>query len=309
MNGVFLGVLAVYLLHAIAMHRHAGPETGGETTLHRGVPAPLMPVALFFVYQALSTPVVADVLRSPAVLGGAGVLMLLVMLNQLRRVHLAESGDTALFRLFYVTGGALQTVLLVMAVYMAYEAGVLGRDLFHPQWIILGLVAGHLVFGVSLVFSHRSIGSLREIVAYTADPRPAVRFAGQSPRQFFVCLDISLLEELVYRVAAQGVLLAMTGNPAVAILGTAVVFSVVHRHFFYNHVVDSIEFLAFSILLGALYYGTGSLVLVVLVHTVRNIEIVYFDQLEGGAEAGAERPAEARQHHCDYHRGSVPHAP
>jgi len=42
-------------------------------------------------------------------------------------------------------------------------------------------------------------------------------------------------------------------------------------------VVDSVELLAFSLLLGFLYHATGSFMLVVMIHTVRNIEIVYFD--------------------------------
>jgi membrane protease YdiL (CAAX protease family) len=88
---------------------------------------------------------------------------------------------------------------------------------------------------------------------------------------------VSLIEELIYRVAAQGVLLAMTGSPWIAIGVTALLFSMVHRHFFYNHVVDSLEFLAFSLLLGVLYHVTGSFMLVVMIHMVRNIEIVYFD--------------------------------
>ena len=131
--------------------------------------------------------------------------------------------------------------------------------------------------GISLIFSHRSLDTLRDIAAYVADPRPLGRFVGQSPRQLFACLDVSLIEELIYRVAAQGVLLEITGSPWIAVGVTALLFSMVHRHFFYNHVVDSAEFFAFSLLLGALYYTTGSFMLVVMIHTIRNIEIVYFD--------------------------------
>ena len=93
------------------------------------------------------------------------------------------------------------------------------------------------------------------------------------------------MEEIIYRVAVQGALITLLGRPVAAIVIVAIVFSVVHRHFFYNHVVDSVEFLAFSLLLGGLYYWTGSLMLVVMIHTVRNFEIVYFDQ--------AERPLDA----------------
>ena len=308
MSGVYLGVLAAYLVHAVLMHRLAGPEAEGEETqLHRGMPAPLMPLALFFVCQALASPALAAVVLSPAVLGSAFLFIMLAILNQLRRKRLEASGSGAAARLFYVSGGALQTILLVMACYIAYQDGVLGRRVFDPEWVILGLVFGHLVFGISLLFSHRSLETTAEIARYVLDFRAPARFAARSPRQLFACLDISLIEELVYRVAAQGLLLAATGRPWIAILVTAVVFSAVHRHFFYNHIVDSIEFLAFSLLLGALYYVTGSLMLVVLIHAVRNLEIVYFDEASPGGEAGSGTPEAAMHHPIAYHKGLIAH--
>lgn len=299
MSTVFLFVLGVYLIHAVVMHRHEGPETEEETQLHRGMPAPLMPLTLFLVWQGLATPWIAAWLTAPGFLIGVGLLVLMMLLNQLRRRRGDVDGAEVSSPFFYVAGGALQSVLLVLALYIAFQAGALGRGLFDPKWVILGLIAGHLVFGISLGFSHRSFDSIRDIVAYVFDVRPLGRYLAQSPRQVFACLDISLIEELIYRVAAQGVILALTGSPWVAIGITAVVFSMVHRHFFYNHIVDSIEFLAFSLLLGALYYWTGSLMLVVLIHTVRNIEIVFFDH--------SGTPDEAMHHRFDYHRGLVPH--
>lgn len=277
MNLVFALLLAAYVLHSIAMHRQEGPETEPQDTqIHRGLPAPLMPMALFFAWQAFSTPWVMALLAMPAMWALAGGLVLFALMGQLKKKKLDAEGGLAA-RCFYISGGLLQTGLLGLALYLGYLDGVLSRSLFDPKWVILGLVAGHLIFGVSLIFSHRSLDTLRDIAGYVLDPRPLVRFLGQSPRQLFACLDVSLIEELIYRVAAQGVLIAMTGSPWIAIGVTALVFSVVHRHFFYNHVVDSVEFLAFSLLLGFLYHATGSFMLVVMIHTVRNIEIVYFD--------------------------------
>lgn len=277
MNLVFASLLAAYVLHSIAMHRREGPETEPQDTqIHRGLPAPLMPMALFFAWQAFSTPWVMALLAMPAMWTLAGGLVLFALMGQLKKKKMdAEEGLAA--RCFYISGGLLQTGLLGLALYLGYLDGVLSRSLFDLKWVILGLVAGHLTFGVSLIFSHRSLDTLRDIAEYVLDPRPLGRFLGQSPRQLFACLDVSLIEELIYRVAAQGVLIAMTGSPWIAIGVTALVFSVVHRHFFYNHVVDSVEFMAFSLLLGFLYHATGSFMLVVMIHTVRNIEIVYFD--------------------------------
>ncbi len=277
MNLTFALLLAVYVLHSIAMHRQEGPETEPQDTqIHRGLPAPLMPLALFFAWQAFSTPGAMALLTMPVVWALGGALLLFALMGQLKKKKVdAEDGLVA--RCFYISGGLLQTGLLGLALYLGFLDGVLSRSLFDPQWVILGLVAGHLIFGVSLIFSHRSLDTLRDIAGYVMDPRPLGRFLGQSPRQLFACLDVSLIEELIYRVAAQSVLIAMTGSPWIAIGVTALVFSVVHRHFFYNHVVDSVEFLAFSLLLGILYQATGSFMLVVMIHTVRNIEIVYFD--------------------------------
>jgi membrane protease YdiL (CAAX protease family) len=306
---LYLGILGTYMAHAMVMHRKTGPETAEETQLHRGMPAPLMPLFLFLACQALATPALEKWLLSPAVLACGGALLLAMILNQLRRKHRAETGDSAAARIFYVSGGLLQTVLLVMACYYAFRNGVLGRGLFEPQWVILGLAAGHLIFGVSLLFSHRSLDSVGEIVKYIADPRPLWAYAMRSPRQLFACLDVSFIEELVYRVTAQALLISLVGNAPVAILVTAVVFSVVHRHFFYNHIVDSIEFLAFSILLGALYYWTGSLMLVVLVHTVRNVEIVYFDQATHAPTEGEVRPGMAMHPFPGTRKGLLSYAP
>lgn len=286
MNLAFALLLAAYVLHAVALHRQEGPEDAGQDTqIHRGMPAPLMPLTLFFAWQAFSTSQVMAVLASPTVWAVTGVVLLIILLRQMKKKGIEEGG--MLSRFFYISGGLLQTGLLCLATYIGYLDGVLGRSLFDPGWVILGLIAGHLIFGVSLIFSHRSLDTLRDIGAYVVDPRAVARFVGSSPRQLFACLDVSLIEELIYRVAAQRALLALTGSVEVSIGVTAIVFSVVHRHFFYNHVVDSLEFLAFSLLLGVVYHVTGSFMLVVMIHTVRNIEIVYFDH--------ATRPDSAAQ--------------
>jgi len=288
---IFLGVLFAYLLHAVAMHRHTGPAEEAETQLHRGLPAPLMPMALFFACQGLGSPAISAIMLSPVTLGLGGALLLLVMLSQLRRKRQEAPAEGNVERLFYFSGGILQSVLLLMACYYAYQHGALGRGLLDMRWGILGLVAGHLVFGVSLVFSHRSLDSFRDIALYVLDPRSVCGFAARSPRQCFACLDVSLIEELVYRVTAQGMLLSMTGRPGVAIVAAAVTFSLVHRHFFYNHIVDSLEFFVFSVFLGAVFYWTGSLLLVMLIHAVRNLEIIYFDETAKLPEAGLPETA------------------
>jgi membrane protease YdiL (CAAX protease family) len=286
-NVLLLATLGSYMAYATFVHWREGPEADEtDSHLHRGMPLPVMPVLLFFVCQVLGTPSLVAWLLAPRTLLIGACFFLWLLLRQVQKK--AQDGEEMglAARFFYVLGGMLQTALLGLSCYVAYENGVLGRSLFTPGWVILGAVAGHGVFGVSLCFSHRSLDSLKSIVCYLADIRPLARFAAKAPQQLFACVDVSLMEELIYRVAVQGAIIALLGNPVLAIGIVAVVFSVVHRHFFYNHVVDSIEFLVFSVLLGALYYWTGSLMLVVMIHTVRNFEIVYFDHAESPLPTG-----------------------
>ena len=55
--------------------------------------------------------------------------------------------------------------------------------------------------------------------------------------------------------------------------------------------MQSAEFVGFAVLLGALYYLTQSLSLVVVVHTLRNLEIVYLEYLIKVDELGDEAVA------------------
>lgn len=295
MNLLLLATLGGYMVHALFAHWRQGPASDeGDSHLHRGMPFPVMPVMLFLVCQVLGTPTLRDFLHSPYVLAAGAVVFLGLLARQVRQksrdaVDVEGAGGVS-----YVAGGMLQTLLLLLSCYVAYDAGALGRSLFTPEWVILGVLAGHAVFGVSLCFSHRSLKSLQRIARYMVDVRPLARFAGAAPPQLFACVDVSLMEEIIYRVAVQGALVALLGSPAAAIVIVAIVFSVVHRHFFYNHVVDSVEFLAFSLLLGVLYYMTGSLMLVVMIHTVRNFEIVYFDSAESPLDVDDEPTARVK---------------
>ena len=91
-------------------------------------------------------------------------------------------------------------------------------------------------------------------------------------------------------MAYRRLLLPLTGSPWAAVIITAVLFSVVHDHFFRNSPAGSMEFLGFALLLGVLYHVTASLTLVVLIHVIRNLESVYLEYLalaeeKGGTEA------------------------
>ena len=64
-----------------------------------------------------------------------------------------------------------------------------------------------------------------------------------------------------------------------------------HKHFFENTRAVSVEFCAFGLLLGVLYYWTQSFVLVVVIHAMRDIEIAYLEYLIKVEELGDEEAA------------------
>jgi membrane protease YdiL (CAAX protease family) len=71
----------------------------------------------------------------------------------------------------------------------------------------------------------------------------------------------------------------------------AFLFAVVHEHFFKNTLVVSFEFFGFALLLGGLYYWTESLILVILIHVVRDFEITFLEFVIKVHEYGDEERA------------------
>ncbi|MCX5759233.1 MAG: CPBP family intramembrane metalloprotease [Candidatus Hydrogenedentes bacterium] len=191
-----------------------------------------------------------------------------------------------------ILAGYLQFVLFGLACVLGAEQEVFTRRLISPVDIGLGLLVAHLVFGVSLLITQTSV---REAVLHLIDFNPIWTFVVENPAILMQYVIVSVAEEMTYRVGAQPALIALLGTPWLAILVVAVVFCVVHEHFFKNPTEQSSEFFAFAMLLGALYYWTGSLILVIVIHAVRNIEIAFLEELLhmeacGGDElAGIER--------------------
>lgn len=175
-----------------------------------------------------------------------------------------------------IVAGYLQFILFALACLLGMGHAVYTRRLVSPVDIALGLLAGHLVFGASLLITQRSF---REAFLHLADFRPIWSFAVENPSVLMQYISVSVAEELIYRVAAQPALAALTGHPWLAILVVAGVFCVVHEHFFKNPPEQSAEFFGFALLLGVLYYLTGSLILVIVIHAMRNIEIAFLEEL------------------------------
>ncbi len=181
-----------------------------------------------------------------------------------------------------------QTPLFLLACYFGAQEGVFSRQLVNPVYIGVGLLAGHLIFVLSLLVTHRSWDDAH---SHFLDLGGVWNFTVENPVVLYRFLTVAVAEELIWRVGAQPLLIGMTGSPAAGIILVAVAFAIVHRHFFQNSPAVSFEFLVFSLLLGGMFYWTGSLILVIVVHAVRDIEIAYLEYAIKVYELGDEEEA------------------
>ena len=188
----------------------------------------------------------------------------------------------------------VQAPLMVAAVWAAHDFGAISRALVNPVYISAGFLLGYAIHAVSLVVTNLSkdYGGLASgLLEYFREWRLRARYFVETPEVFFVLAANSIVEETIYRAAAQPLLIGATGMPMIAIAAVAVLFSAGHRHFLRGRLLESIEFLAYALLLGALYFWTGSLILVIVVHTVRNFELHFQKFLIRVEELGGEEQA------------------
>lgn len=181
-----------------------------------------------------------------------------------------------------------QTPLAVMACVYAAREGLLTRALVFPPAWLLGLAVGHALFALSVVFTH---GVPRDAWAHFLDLSGMARFTAGHPGVLARFLGISLTEELIYRGAAQPLLAGLPGGHWTAVPAAALLFSLVHDHFYRNSRRESAEFLLFALTLGLLYHVTGSLAVVIVVHTVRNLESACLEYRELLERTGDEESA------------------
>lgn len=209
--------------------------------------------------------------------------------------------------LFRRQAGALATQLplFYLSVYFAFVFGAFSRELLSPLHIGAGLVAGHIVFALSLTCTHGNPGDSWE---HFLDLGGLWDFVVELPGVVTRCFTVAFAEELIWRVALQALLVeravafatnrwgegAAPWAVVVAIAAVAFLFHASHRHFFDNSVAGWLEFLVFAFVLGLIYHYTFSLVLVIAIHALRNIETTYLEYLIKVEELGdRERAAEA----------------
>lgn len=153
-----------------------------------------------------------------------------------------------------------------------------------------------------------TLGLFRNAWQHFTDFEGLCDYALESPAVLGHFIMVAFVEEVIWRVAAQtivieflqaaaGPFLGVFGNAVAAAAGiliVAVLFAVSHRHFFENAPLVSAEFLGFAILLGVLYYWTSSFVLVIVIHALRDVEITFLEYQIRSEEVGSSELA-ARQ--------------
>ena len=185
------------------------------------------------------------------------------------------------FRFFAAT----QTLLFLMASAIAWQSGAISRELVSPAYVCAGLALGHFLFAASVLVTEEGRSSrLSSAWQCLTGVGRAWDFAVNEPLVLMRFMAVATGEEMMYRAGAQSAAAQLLGNPWAAIAIVALGFSLVHRHFLRNAPAQSMEFLAFSLLLGLLYHCTQSLALVILVHAVRNIEIAWIEREMRDAE-------------------------
>jgi len=213
--------------------------------------------------------------------------------------HRGQAGDEGRRELPRKLLIASQFALFVLAIVFAYRSDAFSRDLFSPVAIGVGLLAGHLIFGFSLLVIYRSI---EDAFSYFFDFGAIWDFVIEHPYVLSRFILVGVSEEIVWRAAGQPIVVdfalgaSFLNEGQAGVLGVciiAVAFAVVHDHFFRNSLIVSLEFLGFALVLGVLYYFTGSLILVIIVHAMRDIEICYLEYLVKVQELGDEEQAAA----------------
>lgn len=154
--------------------------------------------------------------------------------------------------------------------------GAFSRDLVFLPVVFAGLAAGHLCFVASLLATDRQpVEAWHQLI----NIRSILRYLADDPNTLFRVFGVSFAEEVIYRVVAQPLLIDITHSTVAGLALAAAAFCVVHAHFFRNPWGQSVEFAVFAVLLGAVYWATGSLAAVVLIHAVRNWEIAYLEHV------------------------------
>jgi len=211
------------------------------------------------------------------------VYLLITVAGHIRGREPEEPQPPSLFR------ALAQSPLVLLAFVLAWQFGAIDRALFSLPLLLLGLIAGHVIFVCSVLLTHRVASDAWQVLLDLAGPRD---FFVNNPNVVIRITHLSLTEELIYRAVLQAILIDYAG-PGLGIGLTAALFALSHEHLFRNRFWESLEFVVFSVFLGALYFYTSSLALVVTIHAVRNFAIAHIEFHGRVEELGSEAAAQA----------------
>ena len=162
----------------------------------------------------------------------------------------------------------LGNTLLLLALAFNWRAFG-GTPPFKPLVIIAAMFCGQLLYMFAVLATKLSI---REAVSAAIPSANIMTSCRRRPLLLVQCFFVATYEEFLWRATAQRFLGHLLTNPAVVILIIACLFTLLHQKKF-THDVERAEFLVFSAILGSIYYLTSSLLFVVMVHAIRDINI------------------------------------
>jgi membrane protease YdiL (CAAX protease family) len=180
----------------------------------------------------------------------------------------------------------LGNILVVAGLVLNWQA-FRGTPPFRPLLIPIALLCGQLLYMAAVLATKLSI---KEAVSAAVPSANIATTCRRSPLLIVQYCFMVTYEEFLWRATAQRFLEDMLANAPAAILVTACLFTLLHQKML-DHNMEKIEFLVFSVVLGLIYYLTASLLFVVLVHAVRDLNVKC-----RVPDSGGERPDLAPSH-------------
>ena len=141
------------------------------------------------------------------------------------------------------------------------------------KYAFLGFALGHVVYVFSSLMTNVTP---KEILAYMKQSYKIIGYYTSRPGLFLSFLGMAYFEEILWRAIIQKELIEVMGFSLVGIVATAAFFTIMHFKYFDELPIRWLEFSIFSLFLGWVYLETSSLLLVTVIHAVRNIHVTYF---------------------------------
>ena len=139
----------------------------------------------------------------------------------------------------------------------------------NPFFLILSLILGTFLFYISLLINRLSF---HEAARYTFPFANMLRFHATHLNRLGHYIFVSLREELLWRATVQYVM----GNSALAVVITALLFTLVHIRSNKINLLELSDFMIFSLFLGFVFWQYENLVLVIFIHTIRNMNLIFY---------------------------------